>query len=126
MRDCRLLGKMQYGRKLFSKRSTVSEFSAKKAVTYRLPVDILDRIADQANARDIPLTDLIEEALREKFERIDTGKDGGWGPLAGLPDVDKARAIKFVECLRAAPKARGFRRAVDANFAWLMESVATK
>lgn len=98
----------------------------KRAVTYRLPVEVLDRVAEQANERDIPLTDLIEEALREKFERIDTGKDEGWGPLAGLTEKDRALTLKLVQCLRVAPKNRGFRRAVDANFAWLMESVTRK
>lgn len=102
------------------------EPSAKKAVTYRLPVDILDRVADVANDRGAPLTDIIEEALREKFERMDTGRDEATGLLAGLPDQDKARARKFVECLRIAPRNKGFRRAIDANFAWLMESITKK
>jgi hypothetical protein len=66
---------------------------------------------------------VVEEALREKFERIDTGRDEAAGLLAGLPDADKTRARKFVECLRASPKNKGFRRAVDANFAWLMETI---
>jgi hypothetical protein len=102
------------------------EPTAKRPVTYRLPVDILDRVADEANKRDIPLTDFVEEALREKMDRLDSGKDEGWGALAGLPAKDRAIVLKLIDCLRAAPKSKGFRKAVDANFAWLAESAPQK
>jgi hypothetical protein len=83
-------------------------------------------MADRTNERDIPLSGFVEEALREKLEKIATGKDGGWGPLADLESTDRARVLKFIACLRAAPKNRGFRKAVDANFAWLMETITPK
>lgn len=93
-----------------------------KATSLRLPVEVLDSVAKIADTRGMTQTDFIVEALREKFERIQTGKDTGWGPLARLSEKDRTRALKFIECLHVAPKSAGFRKAVDANFSWLMET----
>jgi hypothetical protein len=100
--------------------------SNKVAVTYRLPPAVAERVGPEACRRGMSQGGLVEEALREKYERTDTGRDSTTGLMAGLSNADMARVRKFVACLRADTTNRGFRRAVDANFAWLLESVTTK
>lgn len=100
------------------------EESVKVPVSFRLDPMMIDAIVREANARDMSQGVFVAEALREKFDRIEKKEDKGWGPLAGLDETDRARVVRFVACLRAAPKDRGFRRAVDANFSWLLETVA--
>lgn len=93
-----------------------------KSTSLRLPVDVLATLAREATTRGMTQTDFLVEALREKFERIRTGQDNSWGALADLSDKDRARTLKFIECLRSAPRSAGFRKAVDANFSWLIET----
>lgn len=95
---------------------------AKVPTSFRLAHDVAERIVTESNHRDMAQTEFVSEALREKFERIDNGADTGWGPLTGMDEVDRSRVERFIECLRMAPRDRGFRRAVDANFAWLVET----
>jgi hypothetical protein len=90
---------------------------------------VIERVRSESERRDeIPYGDLVEEALREKFQRIDTGRDEGWGPLAGLDEKDRGRMLRFRDCLLSASrlppaKARKFRKAIDANYDWLADSV---
>jgi hypothetical protein len=93
----------------------------RKSSSFRLPGDILARCIQESTARDMSQADFIAEALLEKFDRISSRKDPGWGALAGLNSEDRKRVMRFIECLRS--DSVGFRRAVDANFAWLVETI---
>ncbi len=100
-----------------------TRMSDKKKTSLQFPTDILGRVAAEAKSRGMKQSEWMVEALQEKFDRIDTGKDEAWGPLAQLSEADRGRVKKLIRCLLDAPRDRGFRRAVDANFAWLMETV---
>ena len=93
-----------------------------KTVLLKFESDLLRRVTAASEAREMDRMSWIIESIREKLDRIESGRDGGWGPLADLPKADRERAVKLTECLRIAPDEKGFRTAIEANFDWLMES----
>lgn len=91
-------------------------------VKVRLSVDISKQVKDQveeaANKEHITATEWITSAILGRLYSTDSAL----GPLAGLKKDDIRRVRNFIDCLREAPENAGFRKAVDANFAWLIES----
>jgi len=91
----------------------------KQAISLRLPPAVLEKLEQESAAAKVSKTDWITEAILEKLARITGGSD----KLVGLSKNDCELVWLLVACLSKAPRANGFRKAVRANFEWLIETI---
>ena len=91
----------------------------KRTISLRIDASVLAELESVSAAVHMSKTDWITEAVREKLARIAGNSDR----LMRLPKRDCALVWLLVACLNKAPEATGFRRAVKANFDWLLESI---
>lgn len=84
-------------------------------VSYRLPEDVVERLEVERTKRDMSQSDYVEEAIREKFGRVDKEEE--------LDPGDTKRVNRIIEMLRKSAGNEEFRNAIDANFRWLASTV---
>lgn len=95
----------------------------RRRVNIKLPLELDRKVENDMGTRGIDKISWIREAVAEKLDRIDRKRDRGWGPLTELPEEDRKMVLRLKDCLLHDPSNHKFRSAVDANLAWLMETV---
>ena len=91
----------------------------KQTLSLRLPPSVLEKLEQESKTANVSKTDWITQAILEKFARIESNQDR----LVGLSKHDCQLVWMLVACLKKSPSGTGFRKAVRANFEWLLETI---